>query len=160
MFFTKPIWRCFDKLRQWHDARTMDPSHALGRRGEDLVHRFLEAQGYDVIQRNWRSRSGLHEIDLIAWERGIPDRLVVIEVKSRRSDAFASPDRNVDRSKEIAVRRAAREFCRKQHLDEELVRFDTVAVVFEPQLRIEHNVDAFSWQAREDFTLLRHARTG
>ncbi len=147
MFFTKPVWRIFDKLRQWHDARTMDPAHALGRRGEDVAHRYLESQGYSVIARNWRSRKGLHEIDLIAWQRGTPNRLVVVEVKSRRSDAFAAPDRNISWGKESAVRVAAREFCRRKNVEEELVRFDTVSVVFEPALRVEHNPDAFSWRA-------------
>jgi len=146
MFFTKPIWRAFDKLRQWNDRRTLDSAHALGRHGEDLAHRFLEQLGYSVIQRNWRSRSGLHELDLIAWQKGEPMRLVVVEVKSLRSDAFAAPDRNIDRDKEMAIRSAAREFCRKKHLAEDLVRFDTVSVVFDPKLKIDHNIDAFSWR--------------
>ena len=126
----------------------MQATHALGRRGEDLTHRYLQGKGYFVIERNWRSRSGLHELDLIAWQRGSPDRLIVVEVKSRRSDQFGSPDRNIDRGKEIAVRSAAREFCRKKRIEEELVRFDTVSIVFEPVQRIEHNTDAFSWQQR------------
>lgn len=123
----------------------MEPTHALGRRGEDLAHRYLQSKGYFVIERNWRSRSGLHEIDLIAWQKGLPDRLIMVEVKSRRTDQFGSPDRNIDRGKEIAVRSAAREFCRKKHLAEELVRFDTVSIVFEPVMRVEHNADAFTW---------------
>jgi len=126
----------------------MDPAHALGRRGEDTAHRYLERAGYTVIARNWRSKGGRYELDLIAWLRGEPDRLIVVEVKSRRSDAFAAPDRNIDRDKERAVRLAAREFCHKRHLSEELVRFDTISIVFEPQLRIEHNADAFSWHSK------------
>jgi putative endonuclease len=159
MLLTKPIWLLFDGLRQWHDRRTMDPAHALGRRGEDIAHRFLQSEGYDVIARNWRSRSGLNELDLIAWEKGLPDRLIVIEVKSRRSDIFAAPDRNLSRNKEIALRRGARDFCRLKNIDEALVRFDSLSIVFEPQLRIEHNRDAFSWQTREDYALLRLARS-
>ena len=126
----------------------MEATHALGRRGEDKSHRYLQAKGYLVIERNWRSRSGLHEIDLIAWQKGSPDRLIVVEVKSRRTDHFASPDRNMDRDKEIAVQRAASEYCRKKHLAEELVRFDTISIVFEPVLKLDHNTDAFTWQQR------------
>ena len=147
MFFTKPVWRIFDKLRQWHDARTMEPAHALGRRGEDVAHRYLEGLGYAVVARNWRSRMGLNEIDLVAWQRGEPDRLVVVEVKARRTESIAAPDRNINRGKETAVRIAAREFCRRKNVEEDLVRFDTVSVVFEPVLRVEHNLDAFSWRA-------------
>jgi putative endonuclease len=112
-----------------------------------VAHRFLQRRGYAVVQRNWRSRTGLNELDLVAWVDGDPMRLVVVEVKSRRSDAFASPDRNIDSDKRQAVRWATREYCRKKRVAEELVRFDTVSVVFEPTLRVEHNVDAFSWRA-------------
>lgn len=146
MLLTKPIWLCFDKIRQWHDRRSLLPTQALGRRGEDVAHRFLQRKGYRVIDRNWRSRSGLHEVDLIAWERGKPDRLVFVEVKSRTNDEFGAPDRNIDRDKKLALRRAAQEYCRKGFIDDGLVRFDVISVVFEPRLSVVHNVDAFSWE--------------
>ncbi len=147
MLLTKPIWLCVDRIRQWQDRRTLLPTQALGRRGEDVAHRYLQRKGYRVIDRNWRSRNGLSEVDLIAWQRGTPDRLVFVEVKSRTNDEFGSPDRNIDRDKITALRRAAREYCRKGFVDEELVRFDTISIVFEPTFRLEHDTDAFSWKS-------------
>ncbi len=145
--FSRPFWHWLDRLRQWHDARTLAPSHALGRRAEDIAHRFLEKHGYVVIGRNWRSRTGLYEIDILAWDvsQGDPARLVVAEVKSRQRDDFGSPERNLDRTKIRAMRAAASEICHKKFLQPEIIRFDTISIVFEPELKIEHQPDAFSW---------------
>ena len=133
-----------DRLRQWHDRRTMDPAQALGRQGEDLAHRYLEELGYTVIERNWRSSAGLLEVDLVAWHKGDPDRLVMVEVKSRKSALGGAPERNLSREKVRSLRMAAWEYCRNAALQQEIVRFDTIAIVFEPELKIEHNIDAFS----------------
>ncbi|MFN7545566.1 MAG: YraN family protein [Acidobacteriota bacterium] len=142
---TRPIWLLIDRLRQWQDARTLDAAHALGRRGEDIAHRYLEKQGYIVVARNWRSRRGLNEVDLVAWQKGEPARLVLAEVKSRRSDEFGAPERNIGAEKMRALRAAAREICHKEFVPEEAVRFDTISIVFEPELKIDHQEDAFSW---------------
>src|SRR5450432_3006906 len=58
--------------------------------GEDLAHRFLRRQGYTVVARNYRSGSGAGEIDIVAFDK---QDLVFIEVKTRASDEFGSPDR-------------------------------------------------------------------
>ncbi len=142
---SKPLWLFFDRLRQWQDRRCLEPKQAIGRYGEDLAHRELQRRGYRVIDRNWRSKAGWEEVDLIAWQRGTPDRLIFVEVKTRSSDTFGSPERNIDRVKEIALRRAAREYCRKALLPEEIVRFDQLSIVLEPELRIAHHPDAFTW---------------
>jgi len=139
------VWRLVDRLRQWVDSWTLAPGHALGRRGEDAAHRYLQGLGYRVVGRNWRSRDGKKELDLIAWQTGEPDRLVIVEVKSRRTNEVGAPERNVDRTKLWGMKWGASEFCRQNRVDEGLVRFDVISVVFEPELRIEHDVDAFGW---------------
>lgn len=140
-----PILRVFDRLRQWHQRRTLNPAQALGRRGEDVAHRYLQRKGYTVVGRNWRSRYAGFEVDLIAWEHGDPDRLLIIEVKSRTSAAHGAPDRNVSYNKMRLLRKAAGEFCMRAKVRHEQVRFDILSVVFEPKLKIEHRADAFSW---------------
>lgn len=59
---------------------------ALGRWGEDVAVRHLEAQGYEVLARNWRCRYG--EIDVVA-RHG--DALVFVEVKTRSGVGFGAP---------------------------------------------------------------------
>ena len=62
----------------------------LGRRGEEIAARRLEAQGYRIIERNFRTREG--EIDLIAWDGPV---LAFIEVKSRRGRAYGMPEESI-----------------------------------------------------------------
>ncbi len=139
MFLTWPVWSFFDWLRQRQDARRLIPAHALGRRGENLAHRYLQRRGYRVVERNWRSRHGLREADIIAWHG---ERLVLVEVKTRRTDEHAAPERNMDAAKAVALGAAAREYCQRWKVPVEMVRIDFIGVVIEPRLRIVHDVDA------------------
>jgi len=130
-----------DWLRHQIRLRRWNPDLALGRRGEDLAHRFLRRQGYIVVARNYRLASGGAEADLIAWDR---DTLVIVEVKSRRSGAHGPPDRAVGEEKRAHLRRVARAYARKTETPWERVRFDVVTVVLDspPQLQLLRN--AFS----------------
>jgi putative endonuclease len=135
------LYRLADRLRHRARQRAIDPDLAAGRRGEDLAHRFLRRQGFTVVARNFRPRSaGAGEIDLIAWER---DHLVFIEVKSRATDEFGTPDRAVDPEKQRHIERAAREYARRAEVDWGLVRFDIVSVLLTRPPRIELLRDAF-----------------
>jgi putative endonuclease len=60
----------------------------LGRRGENLVARELERQGWRIVARNARVAGIRGELDLIAIEG---DALVVVEVKTGRAGARSGP---------------------------------------------------------------------
>jgi len=62
-----------------------------GRAGETRAARHLEQAGWRVLDRNWRCPQG--EVDIVAADA---DALVVVEVKTRRSDAFGHPFEAVD----------------------------------------------------------------
>lgn len=61
---------------------------ALGRNGEDIAAAHLEAQGWRIIERNWRCPAG--ELDIIAWDADAR-AIVFVEVKSRSSVSFGEP---------------------------------------------------------------------
>ena len=63
----------------------------LGRAGEERAVRHLTAQGYEILDRNWRCPQG--ELDIVARRGGV---LVVVEVKTRRSAAFGHPFEAID----------------------------------------------------------------
>lgn len=65
-----------------------------GRAGEDRAARHLQALGYDVLDRNWRCAQG--ELDIVAAHGG---DLVVVEVKTRRTEWFGHPFEAVDARK-------------------------------------------------------------
>jgi putative endonuclease len=79
-------------------------------------------------------------VDLVAWDG---ESLVFVEVKSRQTDEFGSPDRAVGREKELHVIRAAREYSRRARIDWSQVRFDVLNVVFTNPVRIELLRDAY-----------------
>lgn len=111
----------------------------LGMRGEQLAAEYLEEAGYQIIERNWRY--GRAEIDLIAW---FDNKIIFVEVKTRRSVRHGEPEDFVDWKKERQLEMASSVYiARKKHEGE--IRFDIVAIVFENKdlYQINHIEDAF-----------------
>ena len=78
------------------------PEHLrLGTHGEKLACRFLRRNGYKVLYRNFRGRSG-GEIDIVCRDN---DTLVFVEVKTRRREDFGRPFDAVDRNKQKRIAR-------------------------------------------------------
>ena len=109
----------FRKLRALADRRL--PDHLReARRGEDLAYRYLSGNGYRIVARNYRSRSGKGEIDLVGWDQ---DRLAFIEVKTRASDDFGRPERAVDSAKQQHLVRSANDYLRRSKVAPGQARF-------------------------------------
>jgi putative endonuclease len=139
------ILEIFDSLRHVKRRRNWTPTLALGRRGEDLAHRYLRRRGFTIVARNYRLSSGAAEADLIAWEG---DTLVFVEVKSRETADFGPPERAIDEEKRVHMLRIAREYTRKTGTAWEQIRFDVVTVVLTKPPVIEHYRDALSTGTR------------
>jgi putative endonuclease len=105
----------------------MTEDHALGRQGEDIAQRFLQRAGIIVVDRNYRLASGAGEVDLVGWEG---DTLVFVEVKSRQTEEYGSPDRAIGLQKKASLIRTARQYARQAEVPWQKVRFDVVNVVF------------------------------
>ncbi|MBB5632487.1 putative endonuclease [Cryobacterium mesophilum] len=107
----------------------------LGRRGEDLAARFLEASGYTVIDRNWRCARG--EIDLVARDG---NDTVFIEVKTRSSTAFGHPFEAITTQKLARLKRLAMAWTQAHPYRRGPMRIDAIAVIAAAgeQPRIEH----------------------
>ena len=133
------LWRFVDSARQTRERRILHADAALGRRGEDLAHRFLRSSGLTVVARNYRPGSD-SEIDLVARDGGT---LVFVEVKSRQTAEFGSPDRAVDGEKQRHIVRAARAFTSRSGDDWSKVRFDVISIVFSDPPAVTHHRDAF-----------------
>jgi putative endonuclease len=119
----------------------MTPEHALGCRAEDLAHRYLEAHGLTVIDRNWSLPERDAEVDILALDG---ETLVFVEVKSRMDTHAGDPLRAVDPGKRRRIERAARFLLRRWRIPPSRVRFDLVAVVFEPR-QIRHYRGAWTF---------------
>jgi len=128
-----------DWLRHLTRRRNWTPAQALGRRGEDLAHRFLQGKGYVIVARNYRLSSGDAEADLIAWD-GLT--LVFVEVKSRETADFGPPERAIGEEKRAHLLRIAREYTRKTETPWDRIRFDVVSVIFTRPPKLDHFRDA------------------
>jgi putative endonuclease len=135
------LYRMADYARDRARRRQWDPALAAGRRGEDIAHRYLQRAGLVVVARNHRSSNGSGEVDLIAWDG---DKLVFVEVKSRRSTEFGTPDRAVDRDKQHRLMRAALDYSHRADVPMSQFRFDVVSVVFGTPPEVKHFKDVFT----------------
>ena len=92
------------------------------------------------MARNYKTRGGSAEVDLVAWDG---PKLVFVEVKTRASEEFGPPDRAVDEQKRHQHFRAAGEYLRRADLAWDVVRFDIVNVIVGRGITVNHIPDAF-----------------
>jgi putative endonuclease len=92
------------------------------------------------VARNYRTRSGSGEIDLVAWDG---NTLVFVEVKSRATAEFGEPDRAIDAEKRNSLVRAANDYARRAEVPWSHVRFDAVSIVWGTRPEVVLVRDAF-----------------
>ncbi|OGS01684.1 MAG: YraN family protein [Elusimicrobia bacterium RBG_16_66_12] len=105
-----------------------------GKEAEDLAAEHLQAKGFLVIERNFRTKVG--EIDLIMKDG---EEMVFVEVRARASRGHGGAAASVDGAKRRKVARAARVWLAARGWDGPC-RFDVVAV---EGGRLEHIPAAF-----------------
>lgn len=118
----------------------------LGRAAEDLVAARLAAGGWEIVERNARTRFG--ELDVVALDGRT---LVFVEVKAGREGSAFGPERPVlavDARKQRRVRRLATAWMaeRRDLPRYTEIRFDAIGVSFDRAGRVvdcEHIEGAF-----------------
>jgi putative endonuclease len=121
-----------------------DPRHALGALGERLAAEHLVRRGFEILERNYRTRWG--ELDIIAFDGRA---LTFCEVKSRRiGEATGTPLEAIHRRKRERVRRMAGSWMRERpdRPFAPVIRCDAIGVTFDRAgrlLSIEHLEGAF-----------------
>jgi len=102
------------------------PGHnqLIGLHGEEIAAHFLELHGFEIIGRNCETLVG--EIDILAMDG---DDLVFCEVKTRENLEFGPPECAITAHKLQQMRRVARCYLAEQGIEEQVCRFDVVAVL-------------------------------
>ena len=120
----------------------MGKNDLTGRWGEALAAEYLRKKRYTLVAAGYYCKFG--EIDLIVKDRKF---LVFVEVKLRKSDAFASAYEFVDRRKQNRIRTTA-EIYLSQYPTKLQPRFDVIEIyapkgteTLHPEIR--HMEDAF-----------------
>jgi putative endonuclease len=123
-----------------------DPRRRLGALGERLAADHLAALGYELLERNFRTRFG--ELDLVARNARF---LVFCEVKTRlaqQSPGPFGPLASVGSRKRTQVRRMAGQWLHERggRRGTDLARFDVIGITLDPAgrlLSLEHVENAF-----------------
>ena len=114
---------------------------SLGARGERAASKWLRNRGYRLLERN--RALGRDEADLVMLA---PDGLtiVVVEVKSRRSDD-TPPESNITKTKRRHLSRIGARLLQDKRYADRPIRFDVVTVVWPERERpvIRHFEHAF-----------------
>lgn len=112
----------------------------LARFGEDVAAKYLQHNGYQIVQRNYHSPYG--EIDIICKQGGV---FVCVEVKARRSLKFGEPLESVTKKKQERIIKTAYHYL-ATHESESPIRFDIITLQYIPKeksYKLEHIKNAF-----------------
>ncbi len=121
-----------------------DAENDMGRTGEDLAAEHLLRLGYEIVERNYRTRWG--ELDIVA---RAGSTLAFCEVKTRRAGGRAGgPFDAVGHGKQVRVRKMAGSWLveRRDRPYADVIRFDAIGVILDGCGRLvslEHLEGAF-----------------
>jgi putative endonuclease len=126
-----------------------DLRRTRGSLGEQIAADHLVEAGYEILDRNFRTRRG--ELDLVAADA---DAIVFCEVKTRVAGGRSGPELALDAvgpAKRRRLRRLAMSWLRDRRAaggapHRERLRFDAIGITISPGgrlLALEHVTDAF-----------------
>lgn len=104
----------------------------LGNAGEDLACRYLEKNGYKILERN-KHYSRFCEIDIIAqYKRTI----VFVEVKTRKTNSFGAPTEAITKTKYNHLKQGVQCYLSEHKVKD--FRIDVIGITLKPEMKIEH----------------------
>jgi|YelNatPaOPRAMG01_1025707.scaffolds.fasta_scaffold01508_15 putative endonuclease len=96
----------------------------VGALGENLAEKFLQRNGYEIINRNYRY--GHLEIDIIAKKDNV---ISFVEVKTRKSHSFGNGEESVNERKQKHIRKVAEDFIARHEIENNIdFRFDVIVI--------------------------------
>ncbi len=104
----------------------------FGNAGEDLACRYLQKQGYEILERN-KHYSRFCEIDIIAKNK---DTIVFVEVKTRKTDSFGTPFEAITATKYANIKKGVYNYLSENKVKN--YRIDVVGITLKPEIKIEH----------------------
>lgn len=114
-----------------------------GKIGEAFAREFLQKRKYNILASNYQTRQG--EIDIIARKN---DKLVFVEVKTRKSRKFGTAAEAVTWTKRQHVMLAALSYLQKEQPKYTVYQFDVIEVYLGKDDMLEeinHIEEAFTY---------------
>src|SRR3982751_4600887 len=109
----------------WLKQKVRKQPVPLGTHGETYAATYLKKKGYRLIVRNRRHKEG--EIDLIVMNK---EFLVFVEVRTRSSQDFMTPEMSIRKDKRETVVRTVRRLIRKHKTAGLRPRIDVLAIIW------------------------------
>ena len=98
----------------------------VGDIGENFAADLLANAGFQIIERNYRTKAG--EIDIIAIKNGV---LHFVEVKTRNGDQYGYPSEAVTAAKQLRIKKAAEHYLQGRRMQWNRVSFDVYEIMTE-----------------------------
>ena len=129
----------------------MAAHNSLGQWGEDVAAKYLISKGWYIRDRNWRNHH--KEIDIVCIDEDMTT-LLIVEVKTRSSDAFGQPDEAMSLEKRHNIIKAAQDYVLSNYLTHLTLRYDTISVIGTPEAgyTIEHKEGAYDVLSQFQFS--------
>lgn len=116
----------------------------LGMQGELAVSKYLEENGFEILDRNYRLR-WYGEIDLIAQQGEV---VCFIEIKTRTTEYFAT-SQVITKTKQSKIIKTAQQYALKKSLTKKVLRFDVAIVTGKSnEFQINYIPNAFTNASR------------
>ena len=111
----------------------------FGSQGEEIAARYLQEQGYKILQRNYHTQYG--EVDIVC---SSGQTIVFVEVKTRANTSFGFPEEAVTKTKQEHIRKTALAYLQYAPHHYKEIRFDVIGILFEETgFHINHLPAAF-----------------
>ncbi len=104
----------------------------FGNAGEDLACRYLEKNGYKILERN-KHYSRFCEIDIIAQYK---KTTVFVEVKTRKTNNFGTPFEAITKTKYDNIKQGIQFYLSENKIKD--FRIDVIGITLKPEIKIEH----------------------
>lgn len=114
---------------------------SIGNNSEKIAQIFLSENGYQILDCNFRNRSG--EIDIICSKSNL---IIIVEVKSRFSSKYGEAKESVNYLKQKSIINVTKFYLLYKHIYNVNIRFDVIEVYLNYKnnsYTINHIKDAF-----------------
>ena len=138
-------------LKKSNSSIYMSLHNEIGKIGEDLARKYLQEQGYKILEQNYKTKYA--EIDLVAeksagfFKQGT---LVFVEVRTKVGEQFGTPEDTINKAKLWKVLQNAKSYTAFSKWDGPC-QIDAICIVLGP--RDKHGVPDDSRSG--DFSVLR-----
>lgn len=110
----------------------IDQRKKFGDLGEEMASSYLKKKGYKILERHFQTRFG--EVDIIA---RFKNSLILVEVKTRKTDDFGAPEEAVNERKLEKIMRTGYFYQNTHQNVSKDLRIDVIAITFNKEMKLE-----------------------